>query len=51
MKHTNARQKRERNRQIREFCVETTVKMRYMDGKLGRKPRISESAKRISVMK
>lgn len=51
MKHTNARQKRECNRQIREFCVETTVKMRYMDEKLGRRPRISESAKRISVMK
>lgn len=51
MKHTTSRRERDRNRQIREFCVETTVKMRYMDGKLGRKPRISESAKRISVMK
>lgn len=49
MRHMNCRQERERNRKVRETCVGKAAAMVYMDRKLGRKPRIRESAKRISV--
>lgn len=49
MRHTNCREERERNRRVREHYVSRAANMIYMDRKLGRKPKVRESAKRVTV--
>ena len=49
MKHENSRETRLRKQHIRQAEAKGAAYMLHMDKKLGRKPRISPYAKRISV--
>ena len=49
MKHETSRQTRLRKQHIRQAEAKGAAYMLHMDKKLGRKPRISPCAKRISV--
>lgn len=49
MKHESSRETRLRKQHIRQAEAGKADAMIYMDKKLGRKPRISPCAKRISV--
>lgn len=49
MKHETSRQTRLRKQHIRQAEAKGAAYMLHMDKKLGRKPRISPCAKRITV--